>query len=84
MEYVKSRALNLDGIIISLKFSLAHELIIINKENMYLEYTYERVLRRNLSLGCGIIDSGLFPGCKNESKAFCKVVEYGKITVKRR
>lgn len=43
MEYVKSRDLNLDGIIISLKFSLAHELFIINKENMYSEYTYERV-----------------------------------------
>lgn len=82
MEYVKNRALNLDGIIISLKFSLAHVLFIINKENMYSEYTYERVLRRNLNLGCGIVDSGLFPGCMNESKALCKVLEYGKISVK--
>lgn len=70
------------GVIISLKFSLARVLFIINKENMYSEYTYERVLRRNLSLGCGIIDSGLFPGCMNETKALCKVVEYGKISVK--
>lgn len=82
MAYVKNRALNLNGIIISLKFSLAHVLFIINKENMYSEYTYERVFRRNLNLGCGIVDSGLFPGCMNESKALCKVLEYGKISVK--
>lgn len=35
MEYAKNRALNLDGVIISLKFSLAHVLFIINKENLF-------------------------------------------------
>lgn len=78
MEYIKNRALNLNVIIISLKFSLAH-VFIVHKESVFRIYLW--VLRRNLSLGWGIIDSGSFPGCMNESKALCKVVEYGNISV---
>lgn len=78
MEYVKNRALNLNGIIISLKFSLAR-VFIIYKENVFRIHIW--ILQRNLSLGRGIIDAGSFPGCMNETKALCKVVEYGKISV---
>lgn len=59
MEYVKNRALNLNGIIISLTFSLAR-VFIIHKENVFRIHIW--ILRGNLSLGWGIIDSGLFPG----------------------